>query len=290
MTLSNTSFSNISLSETNNEIELEAKGNYCLAVITSINVIVSIICLLYITLKLLLNKFIKTILCIMAIQNILSSTILTIANTFMIVFNDQSYITCQNIYSSLFVQFQSISTMTALISIIRYVMASKASNARLIQKNLITFSIFLCTLFPYLNACIKLMIGGKLVHLCMDLPFDDIEELTLLDRFNGSLFILSLGSGVFFDYKMMVFVKNRNRIEPIQLIPWKSVDSSEKETDMVVPIRATIISTIFMISFCILIPIFRVLDNFWYITICIALCSITPLPLTVIFSIKKNKR
>ena len=133
MTLSNTSFSNISLSETNNEIELEAKGNYCLAVITSINVIVSIICLLYITLKLLLNKFIKTILCIMAIQNILSSTILTIANTFMIVFNDQSYITCQSIYSSLFVQFRSISTMTALISIIRYAMASKASNARLLK-------------------------------------------------------------------------------------------------------------------------------------------------------------
>ena len=133
MTLSNTSFSNISLNETNNEIELEEKGNYCLAVITSINVIVSIICLLYITLKLLLNKFIKAILCIMAIQNILSSTILTIANTFMIVFNDQSYITCQSIYSSLFVQFRSISTMTALISIIRYAMASKASNARLLK-------------------------------------------------------------------------------------------------------------------------------------------------------------
>ena len=143
MTLSNTSFSNISLSETNNEIELEAKGNYCLAVITSINVIVSIICLLYITLKLLLNKFIKTILCIMAIQNILSSTILTIANTFMIVFNDQSYITCQSIYSSLFVQFRSISTMTALISIIRYAMASKASNARLLKVSKSRKKIFL---------------------------------------------------------------------------------------------------------------------------------------------------
>ena len=133
MALSNTSNFNISLNETNNEIKLEAKGNYCLAVITLINVIVSIICLLYITFKLLLNKFIKAILCIMAIQNILSSTILTIANTFMIVFNDQSYITCQSIYSSLFVQFRSISTMTALISIIRYAMASKASNARLLK-------------------------------------------------------------------------------------------------------------------------------------------------------------
>ena len=141
------------------------------------------------------------------------------------------------------------------------------------------------------------MIGhDKLVYLCMDLQFDDIEELTLLERFikffNASLFFVSLGSGIFFDYKMMVFVKNRNKIEPIQLIPWKSVDSmcsSEKETDMIVPIKATIISTIFMVSFCILIPIFMVLDNFWWITIYIALCSITPLPLTVIFSIKKPK-
>ena len=133
MTLSNTLFFNISVNETNSEFELEAKGNYCLAVITSINVIVSIICLLYITLKMSLNKFIKAILCIMAIQNILSSTILTVANTFMIVFNDQSYLTCQSILSSLFVQFRSISTMTALISIIRYAMASKASNARLLK-------------------------------------------------------------------------------------------------------------------------------------------------------------
>ena len=293
MTLSNTSLSNISFNETSSEIELEAKGNYCLAVITSINVIVSIICLLYITLKLLLNKFIKAILCIIAIQNILSSTILTIANTFMIVFNDQSYITCQSIHSSLFVQFRSISTMTALISIIRYAMASKASNARLLKQNLVTFSIFVCTLFPYLNAGIKLMIGDKLVYLCMDLQFDDIEETKLLDRViksgNLVLFFLSLGGGIFFDYKMMIFMKNRNRIEPIQLIPWKSVDSSEEETDMIVPIKATIISTIFMISFCILIPIFMVLDNFWWITIYIALCSITPLPLTVIFSIKQPK-
>ena len=133
MTLSNTLLFNISVNETNSEFELEAKGNYCLAVITSINVIVSIICLLYITLKMSLNKFIKAILCIIAIQNILSSTILTIANTFMIVFNDQSYLTCQSILSSLFVQFRSISTMTALISIIRYAMASKASNARLLK-------------------------------------------------------------------------------------------------------------------------------------------------------------
>ena len=141
------------------------------------------------------------------------------------------------------------------------------------------------------------MIGhDKLVYLCMDLKFDDIGEFTLLKRFikffNVFLFFVALGSGIFFDYKMMVFVKNRNKIEPIQLIPWKSVDSmcsSEKETDMIVPIKATIISTIFMVSFCILIPIFMVLDNFWWITIYIALCSITPLPLTVIFSIKKPK-
>ena len=141
------------------------------------------------------------------------------------------------------------------------------------------------------------MIGDKLMDLCMDLQFDDIllsnSSLTLLERFikffNVSLFFVSLGSGILFDYKMIVFVKNRNRIEPIQLIPWKSVDSSEKETDMIVPIKATIISTIFMISFCILIPIFMGLDDFWWITIYIALCSITPLPLTVIFSIKKPK-
>ena len=116
---------NISLNETNDNTQSNERGSYYLAAITSTNVIVSMICLLYSIFKLSINKFIKIILCIMAIQNIFSSTVMTLANILAMALNSQSYMICQSICSSMFVQFRSNSIMTALISILRYVMFSK---------------------------------------------------------------------------------------------------------------------------------------------------------------------
>ena len=85
----------IFLNETNKEeMESNSTESYYLAAITSSNVIISVFCLLYIILKLSLNKFIKGILSIMAIQNIICSTIMTISTAIMINFNDQSFWTC----------------------------------------------------------------------------------------------------------------------------------------------------------------------------------------------------
>ena len=92
----NTPFGKIIFLNETNEKEMESNltESYCLAVITSSNVIVSVFCLLYIILKLSLNKFIKRILSIMAIQNIICSTIITISTAVMINLNDQSFWTC----------------------------------------------------------------------------------------------------------------------------------------------------------------------------------------------------
>ena len=93
----NTPFGKIIFLNETNEEEMESTSTefYYLAAITSSNVIISVFCLLYIILKLTLNKFIKEILSIMAIQNIICSIIMTISTGVMINLNDHSFWTCQ---------------------------------------------------------------------------------------------------------------------------------------------------------------------------------------------------
>ena len=105
----------------------EKQENYFLLLTTIANVLVTTICLLYVNLKLKLNKYIKAILCIMAIQNLIGSFIMTVTNIFMILSDSKSYLICLSISQSCVVIVRSISTMTPLISVMRYTMASKAS-------------------------------------------------------------------------------------------------------------------------------------------------------------------
>ena len=105
----------------------EKQENYFLLLTTIANVLVTTICLLYVNLKLKLNKYIKAILCIMAIQNLIGSFIMTVTNIFMILSDSKSYLVCLSLSQSSVVIVRSISTMTPLISVMRYTMASKAS-------------------------------------------------------------------------------------------------------------------------------------------------------------------
>ena len=73
-------YNNISSNETDILNHTQA-GNFILLAITIAQIIVSILCLLYLIFKLTLNKFIKVIFCIMAIQNLVAGTVMTIANT-----------------------------------------------------------------------------------------------------------------------------------------------------------------------------------------------------------------
>ena len=169
-------------------------------------------------------------------------------------------------------------------------MASKASNAKLVQQKLIYSAITVCSLAPYLIISMNLFIDnglGKLQRLCMGLPFDGHNLNRLV---NIPLFVLTLFSAIFYDYKMVIFVQNQSKIKPTNFIPWKLV-ASEKRTDTtMVPIRATVVSTMFMMSFWIILLIYMVLDDFWSIPIIITLYSIFPLPITLIFSIKHFKQ
>ena len=109
------------------EFSKEKSGNSFLLVTTITNFVVTTICLLYIILKLKLNKYIKAILCIMAIQNIIGSIVSTVANTFMILSDSESLLVCLFLFQSCSLVARSITIIPPLVSFMRYTMASKAS-------------------------------------------------------------------------------------------------------------------------------------------------------------------
>ena len=144
-----THFGNISFNETYDETESNSEGSYYLSVFTLSNVIMSVFCLFYIAMKLTLNKFIKAIFSIMAIQNIICSNIMTICAVIMINLNERPHWTCQGLVIANFVLTRTQSVMIPLISLLRYEMASKAMRSKIIQKKYITFVIIFSALFPY---------------------------------------------------------------------------------------------------------------------------------------------
>ena len=94
-------------------------GSYGLLVTTSITLIVSVVCFLYIHYKLTLNKYIKAILYIMAIFYIAASGLMSVANTTMIFQSNKSPITCQILTKSIFLIAAANRPLNSLISILR---------------------------------------------------------------------------------------------------------------------------------------------------------------------------
>ena len=99
------------------DIFVDFSGNYCLVATSFMNLIISLLCLFFIIQRLSLNKFIKGILCVMAIQNLVNSTVVIIVNTIMIVYKHKHFITCLTITQTMFLLSRSYSIMTPLISI-----------------------------------------------------------------------------------------------------------------------------------------------------------------------------
>ena len=115
------------------------------------------------------------------------------------------------------------------------------------------------------------MLGRLLDHALEDQTSSDVRDKALLyfrllrRDVNVAQRVIFVGTGLFFDFKMLFFVRNRNKIEPIQLVPWKSTNQGltlEKEKDdITVPLRASCVSTASLIFFGILAPVYIVLVN-----------------------------
>ena len=117
---------------TNNTIIFEpsTSGSYTLLTATSVHVIVSAICLTFMIRKLTVNKFIKISLCIMAIQNIIGSLLMTCSNISMLVYHQKSLLSCLFLTQPIIISTRSNWTFIAITSTLRYLMAWKASETR----------------------------------------------------------------------------------------------------------------------------------------------------------------
>ena len=145
-------------------------------------------------------------------------------------------------------------------------MAWKASKTKLVKSKYLISAIIFGAMVPYLTIFGNNMLrqynkGGKLFALCLGVNANiKIHLLVIL-----VLSVIFVGSGLFFDIKMLIFVRNINKTEPIQLVPWKSTNphlTLEKEKDdITVPLRASCVSTASLIFFVILAPVYMVLVN-----------------------------
>ena len=92
--------------------------------------------------------------------------------------------------------------------------------------------------------------------------------------------------------KMLVFVKNRNKTEPLELVSWKSTNNLNQENeDFQVPLKATSITVVFLLLFCIFFIVIFISDNFWHsLATMVTVIGILPLPLLLIFTVKQSPK
>ena len=153
-------------------------------------------------------------------------------------------------------------------------MAWKASKTKLVKSKYLISAIIFGAMVPYMSIFGNIFghiikssrnqYNGNLLVQCLGVKSTlEMNKIHLL--VNVVLSVIFVGSGLFFDIKMLIFVRNRNKIEPIQLVPWKSTNphpSLEKEKDdITVPLRASCVSTASLIFFGILAPVYVVLIN-----------------------------
>ena len=95
-------------------------GSFKLLITTILCLIISILCLVYIYLKLRLNKYIKIILCLMGIYGIIALIVMIASNTIMLVQNTKTTISCTFLAKSVLILLWSNGSFTSLISILRW--------------------------------------------------------------------------------------------------------------------------------------------------------------------------
>ena len=153
-------------------------------------------------------------------------------------------------------------------------MAWKASKTKLVKSKYLISAIIFGAMVPYMTIFGNIFghiikssrnqYNGNLLVQCLGVKSTlEMNKIHLL--VNVVLSVIFVGSGLFFDIKMLIFVRNRNKIEPSQLVPWKSTSPSltpEKEKDdITVPLRASFVSTASLVFFAILSPVYVVLVN-----------------------------
>ena len=113
------SLNNITLNITIDSDQFIDGGTYFLLLVAAIGFLVSILCMLYIGLKLVLNKFIKGIVFIMAFNNTFCFISMTVSTGVIIANNNTTELTCGFLIHSAGTIFGSTVIFIALLSVLR---------------------------------------------------------------------------------------------------------------------------------------------------------------------------
>ena len=96
------------------------------------------------------------------------------------------------------------------------------------------------------------------------------------------------GYGNQFILQMLIFVKKRNKSEPMELVPWKSTNIVQNKKDLQVPLRATTMTLFFLLIYLALLSIIFKSSETWDVIGYAHVITGLPLPLMLIFTIKQK--
>ena len=131
-------------------------------------------------------------------------------------------------------------------------------------------------------------------------PVSKCAGVKMVDRFHWPHFlsncicIVLIIITVIGDIRMFLLVRNLRKIQPVQLIPWKSIKNEETKKDITIPVRATSISIVFTILTISTVVIFESFNfdrmfEHWIVYISMQIIKIIGYPSILAFTIKNSK-
>ena len=117
--------------------------------------------------------------------------------------------------------------------------------AKFLKEKYVFIVILIGTIIPYANLSFNFYLNegkGKLTILCIDSemisqPKIEFKDLYLQWILNGTLHVGFIIIGIYFDLKMLAFLRKRNKTQPIVMIPWKSISQKDKQEEVDVPLK-----------------------------------------------------
>lgn len=226
---------------------------------TSISVIViSLASGAFILLKLKLNIYMKIILGITVTCNLVSSALNATALGLVLSKGYFTPLTCRLIAYSVVPLLNTINMLNS-ISILRYLMSALASKTKILKpwQAWLFISIVAIGNYIYGDAVLawqEYSNAGNAVSLCLNEHQGPNQRLGLFLMMVKIIIVCICGFAC--DVALFKFIKKRNRVDDgVKMIPWKSTTKEQRENDLYIPIRATILSSIFMLSSVLLVSL-----------------------------------
>ena len=209
-----------------------------------------------------LNSLIKSIMYFMAAQSFLANLTYLIFTLIMSYYEIKTIVSCAIILLSKAVRRIGILLSLALISQIRYYIALRTSQTKSYKKSILKYiivAVLVVGLGGYIAtfAIFALNDMVPLVSICSGSPDSFPEKIPIFAIVTMSYAIIIILANLISDISMLIFIyKRRKKVNPTQLIPWKSA-SKKEENDMEVPVHATILSTLSFIIMTSIIVFFQ---------------------------------